>query len=483
MSVRARILIPMIITAVVVAAAILASDIIQFSNYVNSSIEDKLDEAVQEMMNEIKTLEDESYITALYFAHDAKLISSIENDGPDVLMNRAMRLYSETGADLCIVTDINGITLVRTDSRKINGEDLSEMLSVKTALSGTICTAVERGEGDTVRISANTGTPIFNEDDKMLGVVVVGFRLDTEVFVDKLKDISGCEHTVYIDNVRVATTLLNSDGTRAVGMTAPESVGRSVMAGGDVTGQFSLLNRNMLTKYIPLRDGIGEIRGMLFAGQFLTEKTNTVWAFIMTGGLITAGILLLGTLIISFAARRISSPIVKMIDKAYYDALTGIYNRRFFDESTKRLIASLSRMGGTLSLLMIDIDFFKQYNDTYGHSAGDNCLRKIAEALSKSITRADDFIARYGGEEFVVVLPNTDENGTRMIANKLLENVMELNLPHKKSTAASCVTVSVGATLGTVNHMQSSDDYVKKADDMLYKSKQTGRNRYNFESL
>ena len=170
-------------------------------------------------------------------------------------------------------------------------------------------------------------------------------------------------------------------------------------------------------------------------------------------------------------------------DKIYYDPLTGIHNRRFFDESMKRIISSLSRSGILLSLLMIDIDFFKRYNDTYGHVEGDKCLKIVAQTLSQTVTRADDFVVRYGGEEFVIVLPNTDEHGVRLIAEKLLENIRDCNIPHEQNDAANCLTVSIGATTGKVAHTHSADDFVKKADEMLYKSKQNGRNRYYFEQL
>jgi diguanylate cyclase (GGDEF)-like protein len=163
-----------------------------------------------------------------------------------------------------------------------------------------------------------------------------------------------------------------------------------------------------------------------------------------------------------------------------YDALTGIYNRRFFDETMERLISSLSRSDSLLSVLMIDIDFFKRYNDTYGHVEGDKCLKIAAHTLSQCIIRADDFVARYGGEEFIVVLPNTDERGTRLIAEKLLDSIRNLNMPHEKNDAANRVTVSIGGTTGKVLHTHNADDFVKKADEMMYKSKQEGRNRFSF---
>jgi diguanylate cyclase (GGDEF)-like protein len=166
-----------------------------------------------------------------------------------------------------------------------------------------------------------------------------------------------------------------------------------------------------------------------------------------------------------------------------YDSLTGIHNRRFFDENMERIIRSLSRSCSSLSLLMIDIDFFKRYNDTYGHLEGDQCLKIVAQTLSQSITRADDFVARYGGEEFVLVLPNTDEQGACLIADKLLVNIRNRNIPHEQNDAAKCLTISIGVTTDKVTHIHSAYDFVKKADELMYKSKQSGRNKYTFEHL
>jgi len=163
-----------------------------------------------------------------------------------------------------------------------------------------------------------------------------------------------------------------------------------------------------------------------------------------------------------------------------YDALTGIYNRRYFDETMEHVISSLSRSESLLSVLMIDIDFFKRYNDTYGHVEGDRCLKAVAQTLSQCVTRADDFVARYGGEEFIVILPNTDEHGARLIAEKLLENIRALNMPHEQSDVAGYVTISIGGTTGKVLHTHNADDFVKKADELMYKSKQEGRDRFSF---
>jgi diguanylate cyclase (GGDEF)-like protein len=170
-------------------------------------------------------------------------------------------------------------------------------------------------------------------------------------------------------------------------------------------------------------------------------------------------------------------------EMAKVDPVTGIYNRRYIDETLRGIIKSLSRSNGTLSLLMIDVDYFKNYNDTYGHSKGDTCLKNIAELIKKNLLRDGDFVVRYGGEEFVVVLPNTNESGARKVSDRLLLSMRERNIPHAASMAASCVTVSIGATSATVHHTFSGEDYIKRADEAMYMSKQNGRNRYTFVEI
>jgi len=173
----------------------------------------------------------------------------------------------------------------------------------------------------------------------------------------------------------------------------------------------------------------------------------------------------------------------EFLNMTVIDQLTGIYNRRFLNGNLKKLIKSLSRFDGKLSVLMIDIDFFKKYNDNYGHDMGDKCLQTVANILAECITREEDFVARYGGEEFVVVLPNTDEDGAFLIAEKMRKKIYECNIPHEKSDAARFVTISIGGTTGIVKHSHNDSDFIKRADEALYISKQDGRNKYTFKSL
>lgn len=170
-----------------------------------------------------------------------------------------------------------------------------------------------------------------------------------------------------------------------------------------------------------------------------------------------------------------------LIDKMHYDTLTGIFNRCFMEEEIPRIIAGISpETGGSFCVLMIDIDFFKRYNDTYGHQEGDECLRKVAGVLKETVADTDGFAARYGGEEFIAVLPDMGEAEAFHTAGKLLEEIRNLKIPHSRNDASEYVTISVGGTCGNTEVFWDAQAYISRADQALYRSKQEGRNRYTF---
>lgn len=160
------------------------------------------------------------------------------------------------------------------------------------------------------------------------------------------------------------------------------------------------------------------------------------------------------------------------------DALTHISNRRRFDEAIASEWKRAVRDGIPLSLIMIDIDYFKQYNDCYGHGAGDICLQKVAATLAKNLVRPSDLIARYGGEEFVVILPETNQKAAQQVAERLRESIVTLALPHACSETESVVTVSVGvATQNKIPEYSLPQTLNDAADNALYMAKEGGRNR------
>jgi diguanylate cyclase (GGDEF)-like protein/PAS domain S-box-containing protein len=168
---------------------------------------------------------------------------------------------------------------------------------------------------------------------------------------------------------------------------------------------------------------------------------------------------------------------------SFKDGLTDIANRRKFDLALELEWTSARRSTQPLSLIMIDVDFFKQYNDHYGHIQGDECLKKIAQSLSLAATRPRDIVARFGGEEFVLLLPESDENAARQVAERCHRMVEALNIPHETSLAERFVTISMGVgTIKSFSEMKPTH-LIEAADKLLYKAKQNGRNRIEFASL
>ena len=161
------------------------------------------------------------------------------------------------------------------------------------------------------------------------------------------------------------------------------------------------------------------------------------------------------------------------------DGLTGIANRRHFDASIQTEWKLGVRHKMPLSVIMIDIDFFKKYNDGYGHQGGDDCLKEIAKTLEQTVTRPGDLIARYGGEEFVVILPRTDISGAEVIAEQLRAKVEAKKIPHAYSSAGKYVSISLGVASMLPDSLSTPEMLITKADEALYKAKKAGRNRYH----
>ena len=163
------------------------------------------------------------------------------------------------------------------------------------------------------------------------------------------------------------------------------------------------------------------------------------------------------------------------------DPLTSLANRRAFDEHMHREWERAKRDQQGIALLYMDVDFFKLYNDTYGHNIGDVCLRRVAQTIKQALRRPADLAARYGGEEFVVLLPNTDIEGAIDVAQRILRHIDALALPHSRSKVATYVTLSIGITYLIPNNENTLSAFLAKADAALYKSKENGRHQYQLD--
>lgn len=181
--------------------------------------------------------------------------------------------------------------------------------------------------------------------------------------------------------------------------------------------------------------------------------------------------------------RQLQAANERLQNLSFIDGLTGIPNRRNFDQRLQQELKRSIREKNSLSLILLDIDYFKAFNDTYGHLKGDDCLITVASTLVKTLRRPADFPARYGGEEFSVVLPNTDDIGAAIIAEELRASVERENIEHINSLCADHVTISIGVVTRFQGQEDKPNGLILAADRALYRSKHEGRNRVSVESL
>ena len=216
---------------------------------------------------------------------------------------------------------------------------------------------------------------------------------------------------------------------------------------------------------------MGALLGLPFNELYYT--TAMLGAAAVIGGIATYN--LEAALRTSFLEKR------RLNELAERDGLTGLYNRRIFDDYIGRVWRQSRREDVALEFIFIDIDYFKIYNDLYGHQAGDDCLRKVAASIARCAKRPFDFLARYGGEEFVLVLYGPPEEYARTLPEQIRCDVLDLLIPHAGSSAAKHVTVSIGVALARAASKRSLNGAIQVADEALYQAKREGRNRVVFK--
>jgi len=169
----------------------------------------------------------------------------------------------------------------------------------------------------------------------------------------------------------------------------------------------------------------------------------------------------------------------KLENVSYTDTLTGLYNRRYFNHVYDRELKRAKRTHSYITFMMLDIDYFKQYNDTYGHIEGDYALKSVAKVLKEVLKRPGDFVFRLGGEEFGVLLTETPESNSAIIARKICDSIRDREIKHEHSAVNEYLTISVGVACCIADEALDEEILITRADEMLYKAKDSGRDRYN----
>lgn len=233
-----------------------------------------------------------------------------------------------------------------------------------------------------------------------------------------------------------------------------------------------------------LRGGIGVAVPMSPYIAHEAERTgmlclsySMIWMFGLASGLASYRVIRNRTIERTKLTTKLERINYKLEKFSYQDGLTQIANRRMFDAILKREWASAKRNNQQMALIMIDLDHFKEYNDGYGHQAGDYCLSRVALSLNKVIKRSSDLVARYGGEEFVLLLPHTDEKQALLLARQCQVEVKSLQIPHEYTDVDEVVTISVGLSTIFPSTPDQPSSLLDKADRALYMAKRAGRNR------
>ncbi len=314
MSIKLKILVPLMALTLCVSAAILASNVFLFMRSNDSASLNSVKSSLDVVTNRVETLKEQASVASMYLAENAGIVDAYVRKDRNMLLERATALVSALGVEFCTITDGDGNVLVRTHEPDNFGDSVKSQLNVTSAISGQSLTAVERGTA--VKLSIRSGTPVYDSNGVLLGVVSVGYRLDTETFVDNLKALIGNETTVFLGDERISTTIIQADGSRALGTKASETVSQAVLGGGEYFGEIEILGRDAYVGYAPIKGPDGNVVGMLFSGMYMDSVTETVRNFISTGLIITVGMLLISVAVILVVVRRIVAPIRAMVGAA-----------------------------------------------------------------------------------------------------------------------------------------------------------------------
>lgn len=311
MTIKIKILIPMIGLAIIVATAILVSNIIAFSTYVNDTMTQSINDTSLVAANEIEWLKVKARSASLRVAQDLRIINAILNDNRDDLLKYSSELMKDSGIDFCTIGNATGIAIARPHNPTAYGDDISAIPTVESAMKGKNMTVIEPGVS--VKMSVASSSPVYDLNGTFIGVVALGIRLDTEYFVDSVKKLTSCETTIFMGDERISTTILQEDGTRAVGTKAAENISSKVLAGEKYVGITSIFGKDILAEYTPILAADGVPLGMLLVGQYTDAKTDTIGAFVRNGVLIILVVLIISVLIAMAVAKLVATGIEKVL--------------------------------------------------------------------------------------------------------------------------------------------------------------------------
>ncbi|MCL2628549.1 MAG: ATP-binding protein [Oscillospiraceae bacterium] len=328
MNIKKRILVPMVVLVVLCGAAVLLSSIFLFSRELNNSMREKVDTAMKIIESEINEMTAKARLAAFAATDNFSLSEAISDNDINRIADVVSAFKATAQLDFCTVLDNTGTVLVRTYDLGDFGDNIAEQSHVKSAFEGKIESYI--ASGDSIRLGIMAGAPIFDDNMNIVGVISLGLRLDTQNFVYKLKEQTGCEVTMLLGTQRVSSTVVGEDGRHIIGTNVADYVSEKVLAGEPFFDRIQLFGKDLLAKYIPLFGADDEIIGMVFAGFYTQEDTQKIAIFIVIGAAITLFVFAACVIIAMFISKAIEERLNNMMTEI---RASDEYARLMFDST------------------------------------------------------------------------------------------------------------------------------------------------------
>ena len=313
MSVRRRIFISMVALTIVCGIAVLIASITLFTIEINEAMYERNTIAENVLRHELDRMKTQANIVALGMANTEDLREALKNNDRDRIIAIANSLKVMGQIDYCTIMDHTGTVITRTHAPDDYGDNIGHLPHISSAINGK--TEVHFIQGPVVRLGIAAGTPIYDDEMNIIGVVSMGFRLDEQEITHNLKAITGCEIMFFQNDVSVASTFQNEDGSYLIGFVTAPHITEHVFAGEVYTGRKQFLNRNILARYIPLYGVNDEIVGMAFIGSYTEEETGKIFFFIIIGVLVTLLVLLICLIIARILSKTIDDILNDMLNQ------------------------------------------------------------------------------------------------------------------------------------------------------------------------
>jgi signal transduction histidine kinase/CheY-like chemotaxis protein len=384
MTVRQKILVPMLTLTIVSSASVLLSSIMLFKQDLDSAASQRLHVAAMSAESEFRRYATASYKAARGFARDKDLIAAIQTHDRRNVLATATKLQDAASADFCVVFDNKGTDIARTHDPGRYGDSAAHLSHIKEAMRGGMQTLMTPGIAH--RLSVVTGAPVYDGQEQMIGIVAVGFRLDTHAFVASLKNITGCEVSIFSGDERVATTLWTTEGKSAVGTKADADVSAVVLTGRPYTGKVKVLGRESLVKYTPLFGAPDEVVGMAYVGESTVADARKIADFFANGVLITLTILAVSAAVALFVAKLVDERLTGMMKRQAEAEAASLAKSTFLTRMSHEIRTPMNAIMGITELQMYDDTLPAETQEALSkiHVAGDTLLKIINNILDLS---------------------------------------------------------------------------------------------------